>query len=100
MIALITGSSRGIGRGIALSLAEAGATIYLTGRNTTGLDETAEEVSRRGGRAISVRCDHTDDSQVEALFGRMKTAARLFPRAFVGTHHYACWHRGWRARMA
>jgi len=88
MIALITGSSRGIGRGIALSLAETGATIYLTGRNTTGLDETAEEVSRRGGRAISVRCDHTDDSQVEALFGRMKALDLLVNNVWGGYENH------------
>lgn len=88
MIALVTGSSRGIGRGIALSLAEAGATIYLTGRNTAGLDETAEEVSRRGGRAISVRCDHTDDRQVEALFARMKALDLLVNNVWGGYENH------------
>ena len=74
--------SCGTGRGIALSLGEAGATVYVTGRSTRGgtvafkapgtIDETAEGVTERGGRGIAVRCDHTVDSEVEALFRRVK----------------------------
>jgi NAD(P)-dependent dehydrogenase (short-subunit alcohol dehydrogenase family) len=77
-VALVTGASRGVGRGVALPLGEAGATVYLTGRTVepgTGPDglpgtilETAEEVRARGGRAIAIRCDHRDDTQVEAVF--------------------------------
>lgn len=65
-IALITGASRGLGKGIALGLGEAGATVYVTGRSTStggavlsgSIDETAAEVTRLGGRGIGVRCDH------------------------------------------
>ncbi len=81
-VALVTGASRGVGRGIALALGGAGATVYVTGRSVRGmpstenlpgtLDETAEEVTARGGAGIAVRCDHTVDAEVEALFGRVK----------------------------
>jgi NAD(P)-dependent dehydrogenase (short-subunit alcohol dehydrogenase family) len=76
-IAVVTGASRGIGRGIAVSLGGAGATVYVTGR-TVGdalgpddvpgtVDATAREVTARGGHGIAVRCDHTVDSDVDAL---------------------------------
>ncbi len=81
-IALVTGASRGAGRGIALELGAAGATVYVTGRSTAGgattdnvpgtIDDTAREVTSRGGRGIAVRCDHTRDADVEALFARIR----------------------------
>jgi NAD(P)-dependent dehydrogenase (short-subunit alcohol dehydrogenase family) len=81
-VALITGASRGAGRGIALELGAAGATVYLTGRsvaegrttdNVPGtIDESAEEVTNRGGQGIAVRCDHTVDADVESLFERIR----------------------------
>jgi NAD(P)-dependent dehydrogenase (short-subunit alcohol dehydrogenase family) len=81
-IALVTGASRGAGRGIARVLGEAGATVYVTGRSVRGaattenlpgtVDETGEEVTARGGHGIAVRCDHTVDADVEALFARIK----------------------------
>lgn len=64
-VAVVTGASRGVGRGVALGLAEAGATVYATGRTA------AEEAAGPGGRVLPVRCDHTDDRQVEALFRRV-----------------------------
>jgi NAD(P)-dependent dehydrogenase (short-subunit alcohol dehydrogenase family) len=80
-VALVTGASRGCGRGIALVLGEEGATVYVTGRSVRGrpttldrpgtIDDTAEQVTARGGTGIAVRCDHTDDAQVEALFERI-----------------------------
>jgi len=81
-VAVVTGASRGAGRGIALALAEAGATVYVTGRSVRGeattenlpgtIDETAETVTARGGTGIAVRCDHTVDSDVELLFVRVQ----------------------------
>jgi NAD(P)-dependent dehydrogenase (short-subunit alcohol dehydrogenase family) len=81
-IALVTGASRGVGRGIALGLGEAGATVYVTGRTEVegagreglagSVQRTAEEVSARGGQGIPVVCDHRDDAQVEALFARIR----------------------------
>jgi NAD(P)-dependent dehydrogenase (short-subunit alcohol dehydrogenase family) len=81
-IVVVTGASRGGGRGIALALGDEGATVYVTGRSvrddstrpdlrSATIDETAERVSARGGIGIPVRCDHTDDDQVAALFDRV-----------------------------
>ena len=73
-VAVVTGASRGIGKGIALELGASGATVYVTGRTTeTGpipgtVGETAAEVDALGGRGIAVACDHKDDAQVRALF--------------------------------
>ena len=82
VVALVTGASRGAGRGIALELGAAGATVYVTGRSVAGgpttdnvpgtIDETAREVTDRGGRGIAVRCDHTVDADVESLFERIR----------------------------
>ena len=81
-IALVTGASRGAGRAIALELGSAGATVYVTGRSVhTGartdnvpgtIDETAREVTERGGNGIAVRCDHTADAEVASLFERIR----------------------------
>ena len=81
-VALVTGASRGAGRGIALELGSAGAIVYVTGRsvgagpttdNVPGtIDSTASEVTARGGRGIAVRCDHTVDADVESLFARIR----------------------------
>jgi NAD(P)-dependent dehydrogenase (short-subunit alcohol dehydrogenase family) len=79
-VAVVTGASRGVGKGIALALGEAGATVYVTGRSDTGgtteglpgtVQETADEVTQRGGQGIPVRCDHTTDAEVESLFARV-----------------------------
>jgi NAD(P)-dependent dehydrogenase (short-subunit alcohol dehydrogenase family) len=92
-IAVVTGASRGAGRGIAIELGAAGATVIVTGRSTRGrpaeaygqilalsklpavpgdIDETAEEVTRQGGRGIAIRCDHTRDDEVAQLFQRVE----------------------------
>ncbi|ESO03655.1 hypothetical protein HELRODRAFT_187061 [Helobdella robusta] len=80
VVCLVTGASRGIGKGIALQLGEAGATVYITGRKATKtdenqkspLEETAMEVEKRGGTCFPVVCDHKDDFQVDALFEKIK----------------------------
>lgn len=72
-VAVVTGGSQGIGRGIALALGDAHATVYFTGRNAAALDSAAEGVRDRGGRAYGVVCDHADDRQVEALFTRVRS---------------------------
>ena len=92
-VAVVTGASRGAGRGIAHELGAAGATVYVTGRSTRqqpavaygqllalskmdrvpgSIDETAEEVTRAGGRGIAVRCDHTREDEVAALFRQVE----------------------------
>ena len=80
-VAVVTGGSRGVGKGIALGLGEVGATVYVTGRTTKeGSDierlggtvfSTAEEVTAAGGRGIAIACDHRDDAQVEKVFERV-----------------------------
>lgn len=79
-VAVVTGASRGIGKGIALVLAEEGATVYVTGRTVRPgsqplpgtVGETADEVERRGGKGIAVQVDHGDDAQVATLFEQVK----------------------------
>jgi dehydrogenase/reductase SDR family member 1 len=66
-VALVTGASRGVGKGVALELAEAGATVYATGRTIS------EEIFDASVRVIPVGCDHTHDSEVEAVFHRITT---------------------------
>lgn len=64
-VALVTGATRGVGKGVALELAEAGAVVYATGRTI------ADESHAADRRVISLRCDHTKDSDVEAQFQRI-----------------------------
>jgi dehydrogenase/reductase SDR family protein 1 len=80
-VAIVTGASRGVGKGVALGLGEAGATVYVTGRTMqegTDIEKlggtvftTAEEITTAGGKGIGVVCDHRDDSQTEKLFQRV-----------------------------
>ena len=64
-VAVVTGSSRGIGKGIALALAEHGCTVYSTGRSTGDgdrtIDTTARQVAEAGGVGHAIQCDHGDD---------------------------------------
>ena len=80
-VALVAGATRGAGRGIAVALGEAGATVYCTGRSTRGrrseydrpetIEETAELVTAAGGTGIAVAVDHLEPDQVEALVRRI-----------------------------
>ena len=82
-VAVVAGATRGAGRGIAVELGAAGATVYCTGRSVRGkpsdmnrsetIDETAELVTAAGGRGIAVQTDHTKEDEVKALFERVKT---------------------------
>jgi dehydrogenase/reductase SDR family protein 1 len=81
-VAVVTGASRGIGKGIALELGAAGATVYVTGR-TVGpgqnpvpgtVGETAAEINDLGGVGIAVACDHHVDADVEGVFQRVADA--------------------------
>uniref|UniRef100_A0A8C0QGC6 Dehydrogenase/reductase 1 n=1 Tax=Canis lupus familiaris TaxID=9615 RepID=A0A8C0QGC6_CANLF len=67
-VCVVTGASRGIGRGIALQLCQAGATVYITGRHMDTLQATAEEAQSRGGQCVPVVCDSSQESEVQRLF--------------------------------
>jgi len=79
-VAVVTGASRGAGRGIAIALGSHGCTVYVTGRSEKTGDaslpgtiyETAEAVTAAGGTGIAVRVDHAEDDQVEALFEQVR----------------------------
>jgi len=79
-IAVVTGATRGIGKGVAVALGAAGATVYVTGRTVTQgahalpgtVAETVAEVDRRGGKGVGVQVNHGDDTQVEALFEQVQ----------------------------
>ena len=83
-IALVTGASRGIGRGIAMELGKAGATVYVTGRKPenqegfvkamklSSLEDTAAQISKVGGRGIAVFCDHSDPKDIKNLFDKIE----------------------------
>jgi NAD(P)-dependent dehydrogenase (short-subunit alcohol dehydrogenase family) len=79
-VAVVTGGSRGIGKGIALVLAEQGATVYVTGRTVTPsanplpgtVGETAAACDKRGGKGIAVQVDHANDEHVASLFDQVE----------------------------
>lgn len=80
-VCVVTGASRGVGKGIALALGALGATVYVTGRSRQESDSslggtvaaTAAEISARGGQGVAVYCDHADDASVQALFERIRS---------------------------
>jgi len=72
-VCLVTGACRGIGKGIALQLGQAGATVYITGRTKANLDECASEIKARGGHPVPIQMDHGIDADVEKLFERISS---------------------------
>jgi dehydrogenase/reductase SDR family member 1 len=77
-VAVVTGASRGIGKGIAVALGAAGATVYVTGRSANPGDDrrgsllkTVQEINAEGGEGVGLRCDHADDAQVKQVFERI-----------------------------
>jgi NAD(P)-dependent dehydrogenase (short-subunit alcohol dehydrogenase family) len=94
-VVMVTGASRGLGRGIARAFGSRGATVYLTGRAADGsLEQAAAEVDAQGGCGIPVACDHREDEQVRALFERVRkdstsldilvnNAAAVYPDALL-----------------
>ena len=78
-VTLVTGATRGIGKGIAIGLGEAGATVYITDRSLNSssdisgsLNETQAAVEEAGGVCIPVQVDHSNDEQVRLLFERIQ----------------------------
>jgi NAD(P)-dependent dehydrogenase (short-subunit alcohol dehydrogenase family) len=70
--AVVTGATRGLGRGIARALGSKGATVAVTGRDTDALGEVSTEIEAQGGKALALVCDHRDDQQVAAAFAQVK----------------------------
>jgi len=71
-IAVVTGASRGLGRGIARALGSCGFSVYVTGRHAETLQPVVDEINAGGGTGIAIACDHRDDAQVRALFERVR----------------------------
>ncbi|KYF56517.1 short-chain dehydrogenase [Sorangium cellulosum] len=105
-VALVAGATRGAGRGIAVALGAAGATVYATGRTTRArrsemdrpetIEETAELVTRAGGTGIAVQVDHLEREQVQALVGRIeREQGRLdvLVNDIWGGEHLFAWDR-------
>ena len=111
-VALVTGASRGVGKGIALGLGEAGATVYITGRTVEEgkasvdlpgtIHQTAEEVSSLGGKGIAVRCDHLNDEEVKEVFERIQAEQNrldiLVNNIWAGYEHFNDGTRFWEEK--
>lgn len=104
-IALVAGGTRGAGRGIAIELGAAGATVYVTGRTTRAerseynrpetIEETAELVTKAGGRGIAIQADHLIPAQVQALIERIEQEQGrldILVNDIWGAEHLAEWH--------
>jgi NAD(P)-dependent dehydrogenase (short-subunit alcohol dehydrogenase family) len=105
-IALVAGATRGAGRGIAVELGAAGATVYVTGRTTRTqqseyhrpetIEETAELVTQAGGNGIAIPVDHLDSSQVQRLVERIERDHRhldLLVNDIWGGEHLFEWNK-------
>lgn len=104
-IALVAGATRGAGRGIAVELGAAGATVYVTGRSTRKqrseydrpetIEETAELVTKAGGKGIAVKVDHLNPEQVHSLVRRIEQEQGrldILVNDIWGAEHLAEWH--------
>ena len=84
--ALVTGASRGVGKGVALALGEAGARVYVTGRTLEGptsLRATVAEIEARGGVGVPLVCDHADDASVRRAFEQVDALDVLVNNVFA-----------------
>ena len=111
-VAVVAGATRGAGRGIARMLGEAGATVYCSGRSTTGnlspigrsetIDETAQMVSDAGGRGIAVRTDHSKPEDVQALFQQVGDQSGRLDILVndIGGEDLAVWEPVWQVDVA
>jgi len=90
-ICVVTGATKGIGRGIAVQLGAAGAKVYITGRTKQMLDECAKEIKEHGGVPVPIQLDHTNDKEVKEVFDKIKREENgridvLVNNAFAGVH--------------
>lgn len=72
-VAVVTGATRGLGRGIARALASKGHTVCVTGRDAAELASVGKEIADAGGTPLTIVCDHSDDEQVKEAFARVKS---------------------------
>lgn len=109
-IALVTGASRGIGKGTAIALAKEGATVYITGR--TGRNDksathlpgsihaTEEEIKAFNGRCVAIQCDHTNDEETERVFKRIASDSNrldiLVNAVWGGYEHFSDGTEFWK----
>ena len=70
-VALVSGAASGMGRAMAIALAEAGADLMLAGRNVAGLEKTAAEIAKLGRRAVAVQCDVSQPDQIRSMFATL-----------------------------
>lgn len=108
-IAVVTGASRGIGKGVALELGAAGATVYVTGRSVEPgrlpgtVTATAAEINELGGRGVAMACDHKDDAAVRAVFDQLDQLDILVNNVYdapgsakwLGKPFWECGPEGW-----
>ena len=87
MTALVTGAGRGIGRGCAIALAEAGAEVICVSRTRSELDELVSEIEGLGARARALTCDVSDPEAIEALFAGLDRLDVLVNNAGISTVH-------------
>ena len=111
-VALVAGATRGAGRGIAVELGGAGATVYVTGRSTREqrsemnrpetIEETAELVNKAGGRGIAVRTDHLVPNEVQTLFKRIESesgALHILVNDIFGATHIEWNKTAWQSDL-
>lgn len=105
-VAVVAGATRGAGRGVAIALGEAGATVWCTGRSTAGhrseydrpetVEETTELVTAAGGTGVVAVTDHTDEGDVRDLFARVEAehgGLDLLVTSLGGEHRHGEWDR-------
>ena len=90
-VVMLTGASQGVGKGLALAAASAGATVVITARNIEAAEAVAAEIRNRGGKALGLRCDVTDRPEVKAAvdvtvqeFGRLDALVHNATSRFSG----------------
>jgi NAD(P)-dependent dehydrogenase (short-subunit alcohol dehydrogenase family) len=101
-VSVVTGASRGIGRAVGIALSEAGSRVFLAARDEEALEEVAESIRAKGGEAIAIPCDVSDEAQVKALFhkaqerGSLKVlvcAAGILEKSPLGLMSLDLWQR-------
>ena len=101
-VAVVTGASRGIGKGIAVELGASGATVYVTGRTTAEggilpgtVGQTAKEIDELGGRGIALACDHRDDDAVAKVFEQVRAEQGRLDILVNNVFSSPIWRPGW-----